>query len=88
MSFEERMALYKRKYNADASGADDPKAAGGKAPGKDRADRKNTGKAAPDKTAPKRAARQPQEQAAPQAATQEKKGVLSRLLGVFKKKPD
>jgi ATP-dependent RNA helicase RhlB len=86
MSFEERMELYKRKYNSEA-------------PGKNRSDGKSTGKpkeaasgktapekAAPKKTAPKKAAQQPQEQAAPKAAPQEKKGVLSRLLGVFRKK--
>ena len=104
MSFEERMALYKRKYNSDAPGPERSKAASGKAPDKGHDNRKNAGKAkdaapyqaapyqaapekaAPKKAAPEKAAQQPQEQATPATATQEKKGVLSRLVGIFRKK--
>ena len=84
MSFDERMALYKRKYNPPAPGSGDPKPASGKAPDQNRAARKNTGKA--KEAVPDKAAQQPQEQTVPVAATQEKKGVFSRLLGIFRKK--
>jgi len=74
LSFEERMALYKRKYD---SGAHPPhrhdKQAG----------RKKTGKTQAPPQKPKNVSR-PRQQPEPGAPA--KKGVFSRLLGVFKKK--
>jgi ATP-dependent RNA helicase RhlB len=74
MSLEERMALYKQKYD---SGAHPSKRQDKKA------DRKKSGKtqAAPQK--PESVSR-PREQ--PEPASPAQKGVFSRLLGVFKKK--
>jgi ATP-dependent RNA helicase RhlB len=74
LSFEERMALYKRKYD---SGAHAPhrhdKQAG----------RKKTGKTQAPPQKPENLSR-PQQQ--PESAPSAKKGVFSRLLGAFKRK--
>jgi len=79
MSFDERMALYKKKYD---SGSRTPnrqdRPSGGKAAG--RAVGKAAGKAAEKPAAETHNAPPPPEQSAPA-----KKGILSRLLGKFKK---
>ena len=101
LSFEERMAVYKKKYGSRGPGAEagkarsekgpksqgERKAAGGEragdSAGKGRRPRgrKGGGQGAAQKTeSAARSARTP-EQAAP-----EKKGILSRIFGAFKKK--
>jgi len=74
MSLEERMALYKRKYD---SGAHPPNRQD------KQAGRKHSGKTQPPPHKPENAA-PPQQQPKPSAPAT--KSVLSRLLGVFKKK--
>jgi ATP-dependent RNA helicase RhlB len=74
LSFEERMALYKRKYDSGAS-----------APNRHdrRTGKNNSRKTQPPQQKPKSASR-PQQQ--PESAPSAPKGVFSRLLGIFKKK--
>jgi ATP-dependent RNA helicase RhlB len=112
LSFEERMALYKKKYDSAQPGAardgGGKKAAGGKTEtggkgrkqggrgGRDNARQGAAGQLPPGKKSANSGGgkrpltrndrqKQAQPDAAKQTAAPEKKGILSRLLGIFKK---
>jgi ATP-dependent RNA helicase RhlB len=82
LSSEERMAMYKEKYNAKKPGKTDrsrkPKSAGQQPTGRHSEGMKETSRSQKraEQTAP----------AVPAAAVPAKKGILSRLLGIFKKR--
>ncbi|MCL1837570.1 MAG: DEAD/DEAH box helicase [Treponema sp.] len=87
MTFDERMALYKDKYNSGPGGKSGSKPAGGKPSGKKRGGKPGAAgaKGAGQRGTPP-VTKQPAEQAAAPAAAPAKKGVISRLLGLFGKK--
>ncbi|MCL1837093.1 MAG: DEAD/DEAH box helicase, partial [Treponema sp.] len=87
MTFDERMALYKDKYNSGTGGKSGSKPAGGKPSGKKRGGKPGAAgaKGAGQRGTPP-VTKQPAEQAAAPASVPAKKGVISRLLGLFGKK--
>ena len=92
MSFEERMAMYKNKYNSATPRSDSSKARDSKAAGQNRSAKKDAHKTKqPNQRQQAQRKEQPREQPSPQptaapASPPAKKGVISRLLGLFGKK--
>jgi hypothetical protein len=82
MSFEERMALYKSKYDT-TSGTAAPKPAGKRQPDKKKPRQSPGGKGKIAQQKPKE--KTVLEHTAPEQAVPAKKGFLSRLLEKFKK---
>jgi hypothetical protein len=78
MSFEERMALYKRKYDTTNSGTDAVKPPGRKPTKQNRIQKKTA-------VAPAEPSASQNDEPSSAETTSVKKGVFSKILGLFKK---